>query len=132
MNTFYTRKFLGLDKSNGQTLYEDGGNTFYYLGDPNPKTLLGISSTFRYKKFSLTANMYGAFGQKIFNANLFGLLNVYGIGGGNMALSVYKNPVKESLTNPVITIIKVYTKWRLHENGKPHPFLQLRRSCERL
>jgi len=99
MNTFYTRKFLGLDKS-GQSVYEDDGNTFYYLGDPNPKTLLGVTSTFRFKKFSLTANMYGAFGQRIFNADLFNWLTVYGIMGRNMALSVYENPVKESLTNP--------------------------------
>ena len=99
MNTFYTRKFLGLDTS-GHSVYEDDGNTFYYLGDPNPKTLLGVTSTFRFKKFLLTANLYGAFGQRIFNADLFNFLTVYGIMGSNMALSAYKNPVKESLTNP--------------------------------
>ena len=104
MNAFYTRKFLGLDNSTGAShglsIYEDDGNTFYYVGDPNSKTLLGISSTLRYKKISLTANMYGAFGQQIFNADLFNFLTVYGIMGGNMAPSVYKNPVKESLANP--------------------------------
>jgi iron complex outermembrane receptor protein len=100
MNTFYTRKYLGIDPSTGQSIYEDKGNTFYYIGDPNPKTLLGISSTLGYKKFSLTANIHGAFGQQIFNADLFNFLQVYGIMGGNMALSVYKNPVKERLSNP--------------------------------
>jgi len=100
INAFYTRKFLGLDKSTGQSVYEDNGNTFYYVGDPNPKALLGISTTLRFEKFSLTANMYGAFGQQIFNADLFNWLTVYGIMGGNMAPSVYKNPVKESLANP--------------------------------
>ncbi|MGK2862618.1 MAG: SusC/RagA family TonB-linked outer membrane protein, partial [Chitinophagaceae bacterium] len=41
MNAFYTRNFLRLDKSTGFSVYEDNGSTFYYVGDPNPKTLLG-------------------------------------------------------------------------------------------
>src|SRR5664279_5158603 len=57
MEAFYTRKFLGLDKTTGFSIYQDSGTTLHYVGDPNPKVLLGISSTFRYKKFSLTANM---------------------------------------------------------------------------
>ena len=100
MGTFFTRNFLGLDKSTGFSVYEDNGNTFYDVGDPNPKTLLGISSTFRYKKISLIANMTGSFGQDIYNATLMNLLNVGGIKGGNMALSVYQDPVKERFANP--------------------------------
>ena len=100
MGTFYTRRFLGLDKSTGFSVYEDNGNTFYDVGDPNPKTLLGISSTFRYKKFSLIANINGSFGHDIYNATLMNLLNVGGIKGGNMALSVFQDPVKESFSNP--------------------------------
>jgi iron complex outermembrane receptor protein len=100
MGTFFTRNFLGVDKSTGFSVYEDDGNTFYDVGDPNPKTLLGISSTFRYKKFTLIANMNGSFGQDIYNATLMNLLNVGGIKGGNMALSVYHDPVKEDFANP--------------------------------
>ncbi len=100
MDAFYTRKFLGLDKSTGFSVYQDDGNTFYYVGDPNPKFLLGISSTFRYKKFSVTANMYGSLGQDIYNLTL-NLLSVSGIKGGNIPLSVYQDPVKESFANPL-------------------------------
>jgi TonB-linked SusC/RagA family outer membrane protein len=101
MDAFYTRKFLGLDKSTGGfSVYQDDGNTFYYVGDPNPKTLLGISSTFRCKKFLIIANMNGSFGQDIYNSTLMNLLNVGGIKGGNIALSVYRDPVKESFANP--------------------------------
>ena len=101
MNAFYTRQFLGLDKA-GFSIYQDEGTTFYYVGDPNPKTLLGISSTLRYKKFSLIANMNGSFGQDIFNNTLMSVLNVGGINAGrNIALSVYQEPVKESFANPV-------------------------------
>ena len=99
LGAFYTRKFLGLEKT-GFSVYQDDGFTFYYVGDPNPKQLLGVSSTFRYEKFSLTANLYGSFGQDIYNHTLMNLLNVSGIKGGNMALSVYQDPVKEDFANP--------------------------------
>ena len=44
--------------------------------------------------------MNGSFGQDIYNTTLMNMLNVGGIKGGNMALSVYQNPVKEDLANP--------------------------------
>ena len=110
MQTFYTRKFLGMDKATGLSVYEDDGATFFYVGNPNPATLLGLSSTFQYKKFSLTANMYGAFGQDIYNVTLMSFINVGGIKSGNIALSVYKEPVKESLANPVTPSSRFITK----------------------
>ncbi|MFI5187507.1 MAG: SusC/RagA family TonB-linked outer membrane protein, partial [Chitinophagales bacterium] len=102
MNAFFTRKFLGMDKATGFAIYQDDGNTFYYVGNPNPKTLVGISSTLRYKKLTFTANMYGAFGQDIFYNTLLNVINVSGINAGrNIGLSIYKDPVKESFANPV-------------------------------
>ena len=100
MDAFYTRKFLGLNKSTGFSDYEDNGNTSYFVGNPNPSTLLGFGSNFRYKKFFLVTNWYGSFGQDLYNATLMSALNVTGIQGGNMALSVYQSPIKESLANP--------------------------------
>jgi len=101
MEAFYTRKFLGLDKATGLSMYQDNGNTLYYVGDPNPKILLGISTTFKYEKLSLIANLVGAYGQDIFNNTMMTLLNVTGIKGGNIAKSFYQSPIKESLANPV-------------------------------
>jgi TonB-dependent starch-binding outer membrane protein SusC len=101
MQAFYTRKYLGLDKKTGFSIYQDDGFSSYYGGDPNPKTLLGITTTFRYSRISLTANMAGSYGQKIFNNTLMSLLNVGGIKDRNMALSVFKSPIKESVANPV-------------------------------
>ncbi|HEX6846820.1 MAG TPA: SusC/RagA family TonB-linked outer membrane protein [Chitinophagaceae bacterium] len=98
-NTFYTRKFLGIDTV-GFSVYEDNGKLFH-LGDPNPDVLLGINPSFYYKKLSLTASMYGAFGQDIFFQPLMNTLNVGGINiGSNIGLSVYQNPVKEDVNNP--------------------------------
>lgn len=102
INAFYTRKFLGMDKSTGLATYEDDGNTFFYVGNPNPKTILGLSTSLRYTKLTLTINMNGAFGQSIYNNTLNNTINVGNINGGrNIAVSVFKDPVKESFANPV-------------------------------
>jgi TonB-linked outer membrane protein, SusC/RagA family len=101
MDAFFTRKFIGMDKD-GFALYQDDGNTFYYVGNPNPKTLAGITSTIRYNKLTFTANMYGAFGQDIFNNTRLNIINISGINtGSNIGLSAYREPVKESVANPV-------------------------------
>ena len=103
INAFYTRHFEGWDKTNvGQAVYTDAGNTFFYEGNPNPKTLLGLGTTIKYKRLSLTANMNGAFGQKIYNNTLNNVINVGDIAGGrNIAVSVFQDPVKEAFSNPV-------------------------------
>jgi len=102
MNAFFTREYLGMDKATGQAKYTDDGLVFYYLGSPNPKTLLGLGTTIRYKMLSLTANMNGAFGQKVYNNTLNNVINVGDIKGGrNIAYSVFKDPVKEAFSNPV-------------------------------
>ena len=101
MNTFFTRQFIDIDKATGFSNYVDNGASFYHLENPNPKILLGVSPAVHYKKLSLAANMYGAFGQEIYFVGLMQALNVGAIAGGsNIGLSVFKNPVKESLANP--------------------------------
>jgi hypothetical protein len=102
INAFWTRQFLGMDKNSGLAVYQDEGNTFYYVGNPNPTTVLGISTSLRYKKFNVSVNMNGAFGQDVYNNTLNNVINVGSINGGrNIALSVFKDPIKESFANPV-------------------------------
>jgi TonB-linked SusC/RagA family outer membrane protein len=102
INSFVTRRFLGIDKATGQSLYEDNGNTFFRVGNPNPSTLLGLSSTLRYKKTSLIINMNGAFGQSIYNNTANAILGTASINGGrNIGLSVFQSPIKEAVSNPV-------------------------------
>ena len=101
INAFFVRNFLGLDKT-GFASYEKDGDITFYKGSPNPKTLLGLSTTVRFKKLSLTANMNGAFGGFIYNNTLNNVINVGSINNGkNIALSVFKDPIKESFANPV-------------------------------
>jgi iron complex outermembrane receptor protein len=102
INAFVTREFLGFDKATGNAIYRDNGSVFYYLGNPNPDKLFGLSTTFRYKKLSVIVNMNGAAGHKIYNETLNNIINVGSIKRGrNIAVSVYENPVKESFANRV-------------------------------
>lgn len=102
INAFFTKRFLGFDKTTGFANYEDDGYTLFYMGNPNPKMVLGLSTTVRYKKLSFVANMNGAFGHSIYNNTLNSVINVGSINNGkNIALSVYKDPVKESFANPL-------------------------------
>lgn len=101
INAFWTRIFEGIDKGTGQAVYKDNGNTFSYAGNPNPSTVLGVSTSLNYKKLAVTVNMNGAFGQKIYNNTLNNVINVGNIRGRNIALSEYQAPVKEALSNPV-------------------------------
>ncbi len=99
LNTFYTRDYKGIDKTTGQSIYTDDGNIFYNVGNPNPKTILGITTGLTYKKFSFGANLNGAFGHQIYNNTLNSVLPVGNLGTRNIASSLLNNG--ESLTNPI-------------------------------
>jgi iron complex outermembrane receptor protein len=88
-----------LDKSTGQSIYADGGNTLFYSGSPNPKMLLGLSSDVSYKKFSLTVNMNGTFGHYLFNNTAASVLGIGNLGTRNIAKSLLGTGVKEAISN---------------------------------
>ena len=99
INGFFTQQFQGVDPVTGQAGYADLGAP-RYLGNPNPTTLAGLSTSFRFQKLSLTANFNGVFGNLIYNNTLNSVLNVSQIQGGkNIALINYQDPIKESLSN---------------------------------
>ena len=76
LNVWYLRKFEGIDKGTGQSIYTDQGNTLFYSGSPNPKMLLGLSSDFNYKKLTATVNMNGTFGHYLFNNTAASVLGI--------------------------------------------------------
>jgi TonB-linked SusC/RagA family outer membrane protein len=96
-----TREYNGLD-ANGFSLYTDEGFTSYYVGDPNPNLILGLSTNFRYKKVSLTANFNGSFGQDIYNNTANSVLPLPNLGTGkNIVSSLLNSDIQESLANPI-------------------------------
>ncbi|MEC5147979.1 SusC/RagA family TonB-linked outer membrane protein [Chitinophaga sp. 212800010-3] len=110
INAFYTRTFGGIDKD-GQSIYPNG-DSLSYQGNPNPSTLLGFTTTLTYKKLTLTANLNGAFGHKIYNNTFNNVVNLSNLRGTrNIAEAFYNAPVQESLSN------RVTSSSRFIENG---------------
>ena len=100
LNVWYLRQFEGLDKNTGQSIYTDGGNTLFYSGSPNPKTLLGFSTDFSFKKWTATINMNGSFGHYVFNNTAASVLGIGNLNGGrNIARELIGGDVKESIAN---------------------------------
>lgn len=102
LSTFYVGKYLGLDKSTGEALYEGGdanANRFYFES-ANPKTLIGFTASAAYKKMSLTANLNGAYGHYIYNNTVHAALTIGNIRNNrNIASSVYNSPIQENPAN---------------------------------
>jgi TonB-linked SusC/RagA family outer membrane protein len=107
INAFYMGKYLGMGKD-GKAEFEggDANENKFFVGDPNPHQLLGLSTTFAYKRFSVVANMNGAFGQKIYNNTTQATLAIGNIKGNrNIAQTVYNPSLLEdpSSSQPVST-----------------------------
>jgi iron complex outermembrane receptor protein len=99
LNVWYLRRFEGIDKATGQSVFTDGGNTLFYSGSPNPKVLLGLSSDFSYNKFTATVNMNGSFGHYLFNNTAASVLGIGNLGNRNIAKALIGQDVKEAISN---------------------------------
>jgi len=101
LDVWYLAIWEGIDKTTGQSIYKGGdpaANKFY-LGSPNPKTLLGISTDVTYRKFSAIINMNGAFGQYIFNNTAATVLGIGNLGNRNVAKSILTAGVQEAVSD---------------------------------
>lgn len=99
LNVWYLRRWEGIDKTTGQSIYTDEGNTLFYSGSPNPKTLLGLSTDFTFKRFSAVINMNGTFGHYLFNNTAASVLGIGNLGTRNVAKSVFETDTRESIAN---------------------------------
>ncbi|WP_018628914.1 SusC/RagA family TonB-linked outer membrane protein [Niabella aurantiaca] len=109
LNAWYLARFEGIDPSTGMSMYRgldgsisttnDPATNKFYLNSPNPKTLLGISTTLTYKKFSLGANMNGAFGHYLFNNTAATTLGISNLSARNIGSAFFNTAVKESPSN---------------------------------
>ncbi len=99
LNVWYLRRFEGIDKATGQSIYTDEGNTLFYSGSPNPTMLLGLTTDFNYKKLTATFNMNGTFGHYLFNNTAATVLGIGNLGTRNVAKQIIGGDVKESIAN---------------------------------
>lgn len=96
-----TRQYNGLD-ANGFSQYTDDGFTNYYVGNPNPNVLLGITTDFRYKKVSFTANFNGQLGADIYNNTANSVLPIANLNTlRNTERRLLNGNIQESLANPI-------------------------------
>lgn len=103
LNVYYLPVFEGIDKTSGQSIYRGGdpASNKFYVGSPNPETLLGLSAEFQYKKITATVNMNGAFGHFLYNNTANTVLPIGNLGSRNVAKSIINGPVKEDASNPI-------------------------------
>jgi TonB-linked SusC/RagA family outer membrane protein len=109
LNVWYLATYAGLDPATGTSMYVgadgnastsvDPAQNKSYVGSPNPRTLLGVSTDVTYKKFSAVVNMNGAFGHYLFNNTFATVLGINNMPNRNMAKHFYDTSVKESTSN---------------------------------
>ena len=104
---FFTLSYAGKD-ANGISQFNkrDGSKTtgggfpsigtdYWYMGDAQPKLLLGWNNSFRYKNFDLNFFLRGTFGHKIFNATRADLSYVTAASVNNLLVSAKDDKVAD-------------------------------------
>ena len=101
LNSFYLKKFIGIDKTTGVSLYE-GGEQKFFLGSPNPDMLLGITANLGYKKLSLEMNLNGAYGHYLYNNTTNAVLSFNNLGKRNLSVKELETAIAfgEKPVNP--------------------------------
>jgi len=114
LNVWYLAKYAGIDPATGTSMYQAMDGTVgspltdpkydpalnkFYVGSPNPKYLLGISTDVTYKKFTATFNMNGAFGHYLFNNTMATVLGLSNLPGRNIGNFYFNPSAKESVSN---------------------------------
>ena len=88
VNVFYLKQFKGFDAKGNQII----GDNPEFSGDPNPHMLAGLSTSVRYNKLTLSLNIGGAFGFKLYNNTATSITNIAGLEQGrNIDLAAYNS-----------------------------------------
>ena len=105
---FFTLKYAGKDDNGvSQFFKKDGSKTtgsgtpgigtdYFYLGDAQPKLMMGWSNTIRYKSFDLNVFLRGVFGNKIFNATRADLSYVTAATSNNILASAEADKIADT------------------------------------
>jgi TonB-dependent starch-binding outer membrane protein SusC len=72
------------------------GTDYFYVGDAQPKILLGWNNTLRYKNFDLNVFFRGVFGNKIFNATRADLSYVIAASANNILNSAANDKISDN------------------------------------
>jgi len=94
LGTFWGKTFLGFDES-GKSIFAkdaDGKETEGVIGNALPKFTYNFSTTLAYKRFDLTLNFNGVYGNDVYNnlANIMDQMSLFG-SGWNVTPSAIKS-----------------------------------------
>jgi TonB-linked SusC/RagA family outer membrane protein len=102
---FFSLSYAGKNSSGVSQFYKrDGtltttpgiGTDYFYVGDAQPKLLLGWSNNLRYKNFDLNIFLRGVFGNKIFNATRADLSYVTAATSNNILVSAKDDAIADN------------------------------------
>jgi iron complex outermembrane receptor protein len=105
LGQFFSLEYAGKDASGVSQFYKKDktltttpaiGTDYFYIGDPQPKLLVGWSNTLRYKNFDLNVFIRGVFGNKIMNATRADLSYVAAATGNNILVSANDDKITDS------------------------------------
>ena len=105
LGQFFSLRYAGKDKDgNSQFLKHDGtlttapaiGTDYWYVGNAQPKLIVGWNNTFRYKNFDLNVFLRGVFGNKIFDATRADLFYVGGAAINNISVDATNDKMTDS------------------------------------
>lgn len=102
---FFSLRFAGKDQNGVSTFFKANGTTttnpaigtdYFYVGDAQPKFLMGWSNSVRYGNWDLNVFLRGVFGNKIFNATRADLSYVTAAAQNNMLLSAKDDKINDN------------------------------------
>ncbi|MBB2144904.1 SusC/RagA family TonB-linked outer membrane protein [Pedobacter sp. LMG 31464] len=105
LGQFFSLKYAGKDASGNSLFYKRDGSTtttpaigtdYFYLGNAQPKVLMGWSNTFKYKNLDLNIFIRGTFGNKIFNATRADLSYTAGAAINNILVSAANDKISDT------------------------------------
>ncbi|SDK66972.1 iron complex outermembrane recepter protein [Pedobacter sp. ok626] len=105
LGQFFSLKYAGKDPDGKSLFYKHDGSTtttpsigtdYFYLGNAQPKVLLGWSNTFKYKDLDLNIFIRGTFGNKIFNATRADLSYTAGAAVNNILNSAANDKISDT------------------------------------
>lgn len=97
IDAFYLRTWTGYDQNGISTVKSQGSS---FVGDPNPRYIVGVNTEVGYKKFTLAVNSHGAFGFDIYNNTLLTVTNLQELNNGKNAAKTVVG-TGESMADPV-------------------------------
>lgn len=99
LNAFYLRQYQGLNDQ-GQSVYADN-EALAFVGDPNSKLQLGISTSLGIDKLTLDLNLNGEYGYKIYNNTKMSVIPIGNLGTRNIDANLIGGPVQEATSNAI-------------------------------